>query len=114
MNNGISDKLKALRKAKRLTQQDVADAIGLQRSTISNYEIGRRSPSLHDLQRIAAYYGVSLDYFGIVSADDIAEIIARAREVFTDPEISTAAKDELYKELINPDQLDWMPYRGEN
>ena len=22
--------------------------------------------------------------------------------------------DELYKELINPDQLDWMPYRGEN
>lgn len=43
----IGLKLKSLRKAKRLTQQEVAERFGLSRTTISNYEIGRRKPTIN-------------------------------------------------------------------
>ena len=100
MNNySIGEKLKTLRKTQKLTQQAVSDRVGIKRSTISNYEIDRRTPSLIDLKRLAAFYGVGLDYFGVTTTDDVAEIIARARNVFESPEVSEETKNELYKEL---------------
>lgn len=91
--------LRNLRMSKKITQQTVADAVNIKRSTISNYEIGRRTPSLNDLRTLAEYYGVGLDYFGVTPPDEITEIIARARNVFEDSDVSDAKKDELYKTL---------------
>lgn len=100
MTDSIGNKLKILRKTQKMTQQDVADKLNIKRSTISNYEINRRTPSLNELKRIAAFYGVGLDYFGIASKDEILEILTRAKEVFANDQIPTAQKEELYKELM--------------
>lgn len=97
--NDVGKKLKSLRKAKRLTQQSAADALGVKRSTISNYEIGRRLPPIDYLQNAAAFYGVGLDFFGVVSTDYVSDILIRARDVFNNPNISDESKNELYKEL---------------
>jgi len=97
--NDVGKKLKSLRKAKRLTQQSAADALGVKRSTVSNYEIGRRLPPIDYLQNAAAFYGVGLDFFGVVSTDDVSDILIRARDVFNNPNISDESKNELYKEL---------------
>jgi transcriptional regulator with XRE-family HTH domain len=97
--NDIGKKLKSLRKAKRLTQQSAADALGLKRSTVSNYEIGRRLPPIDYLQNAAAFYGVGLDFFGVVATDYVSDILMRADEVFNSPNISDEAKNQLYKEL---------------
>ena len=100
MKSTIADKLKALRKAKGYTQQDVADAIGTSRATVGGYEIGRRQPRLPDLQKMADFYGVGLDYFGIATTDDVFDVLARAKDVFASDEISKEEKDNLYKELM--------------
>lgn len=97
--NDVGKNLKSLRKAKRLTQQSVADALGVKRSTVSNYEIGRRLPPIDYLQNAAAFYGVGLDFFGVVPIDDVSDILIRARNVFNNPNISDESKNELYKEL---------------
>lgn len=99
MNVSIGEKIKTLRKTRGLTQHTFADQVGIKRSTISNYEIDRRTPSLVDLKQIAAFFGVGLDYFGIAATDDITDILARARDVFESPDVSEQTKDELYKEL---------------
>lgn len=96
----IADKLRTLRKAKGYTQQDVADAVGISRAAIGGYEIGRRSPRLPDLQKMAEFYGVGLDYFGVASTDEIFDLLARAKDVFASDEISKEEKDNLYKELM--------------
>ena len=83
MNDSIGQKLRLLRKEKRMTQQELADALQIKRATISNYEIGRRSPHLSELRRIAEYFGVGLDYFGMVQTDDVLDLIARAKAVFS-------------------------------
>ena len=99
MSSTIGSKLKSLRKAKGYSQQYVADRVGLKRSTISNYEIDRRLPSLTDLKRVADFYGVGLDYFDLSATDSIEELLAKARDIFLSDEISVETKDDLYKEI---------------
>lgn len=96
----IGRKLKTLRKGKGLTQLDVANRLGLVRATISNYEVGRRTPHLSELKRFAELYGVGLDYFGVSEKDKSFELLSRAKEVFNDENRSQEEKEKLYKELM--------------
>lgn len=100
MNDSIGQKLRLLRKEKRMTQQELADALEIKRATVSNYEIGRRSPHLSELRRIAEYFGVGLDYFGMVQTDDVLDLLARAKNVFDNENIPVDKKEEVYKELM--------------
>ena len=100
MTNSIGAKLKTLRKGRKLTQEQAAERLGVTRATISNYEVGRRSPHLSELKRFAEFYGVGLDYFGIVPTDEIFDLISRAREVFNSDDVPKDKKDEIYKELM--------------
>lgn len=95
----IGKKLKALRHTKGLTQQDLANILNIKRSTISNYEIGRRSPHLSELQRLAEVLGVSLDYFGVGSTE-VHDLIARAKVIFEDDNVAIADKAAVYKEVM--------------
>lgn len=54
--------LKQLRTAKKLTQTQVADYVGVSRSVISAYENDTRYPSYEVLIRLSVLLGVSTDY----------------------------------------------------
>ncbi len=99
LNASIGERLRELRKSQHKTQQTVADAINIKRSTLSNYEIGRRRPSLDELKALAQYYNVSLDFFGVAPSDDLADIIARASKIFKSDDIPDTKKDALYMQL---------------
>lgn len=99
MVNNIGDKIKILRKVRGLTQTQLADKLNVGRATVSNYEIGRRSPHLKELERIASALGVGLDYFGVGSSD-INDLIARANLLFNDANITAADKERAYKEIM--------------
>lgn len=58
----MNNKLKELRKNSALTQKQIADVIGIDRSTYSYYENGKASPSLEVLIKIAKVFNVTLDY----------------------------------------------------
>lgn len=58
----LSERLLKLRKKYDLNQDDVADIIGVGRSTYSNYEQGIREMDFASLIKLADYYKVSLDY----------------------------------------------------
>ena len=100
MSEVIGKKLKQLRKSKGLTQEQVAEKVDITRSTISNYEIGRRTPHLKDLSALAGVFGVGLDYFGISPKDEAFDLISRAKEIFESNEVSVETKEELYREMM--------------
>lgn len=58
----LSEQLKQIRKANKFTQQDLADAVGIERSTYASYETGRNKPDVILLKRIANVFGVSSDF----------------------------------------------------
>lgn len=58
----IGNKLKKLRIERGLTQQTVADALGISHSVYSQYENDEREPSLRRMISISRFFMVSLDY----------------------------------------------------
>lgn len=58
----FSDKLKELRKSKGIKQSDLAKALYLRQSSISDYENNRSTPNPDTLKKIAEYFNVSADY----------------------------------------------------
>ena len=57
----IATRLAELRKTKGLTQQALADAIGLHVTQVKRYESGNSQPSLEDLKKIAQTLRVTTD-----------------------------------------------------
>ena len=55
-------RLKELREEKRLTQKELAKALGLKRTRIAAYETGVNNPEYAVLLRLADYFHVTLDY----------------------------------------------------
>ena len=97
----IGDKLKTLRKGRKLTQDQVADRFGLTRGAISNFEIGKRRPDIKLLQAFAEFYGVPLDYFGEnTQKDELFDLLSRAKVIFKDDNVSKETKEELYREFM--------------
>ena len=100
MTNDVGKKMQTLRKGRKLSQQELADKMGVSRATISNYEVGRRAPHLSELKRFAEFYGVGLDYFGLASTDELFDLLARAKSVFESPSVSKETKDDLHLQLM--------------
>ena len=57
----FSENLKRIRLEKGLTQQYLADALGVSRSAVAVYESGRIEPSIEKLLNLSSSLGVSLD-----------------------------------------------------
>lgn len=55
--------LKALRINKKITQQFVAEKLGVTSRTIANWEAGRTYPDLKQLKDLEELYGVPLTVF---------------------------------------------------
>lgn len=100
MTTDIGKKLQTLRKGRKLSQQQLADKMGVSRATVSNYEVGRRAPHLAELKRFAEFYGVGLDYFGVASTDEVFDLLSRAKAVFESSSVSKEKKDELHLALM--------------
>ncbi|MCS1384793.1 MULTISPECIES: helix-turn-helix domain-containing protein [Lysinibacillus] len=56
------ERLKKLRKEKKLTQTELGSKINVTKVSISGYESGNRSPDTDTLQRLADFFEVSTDY----------------------------------------------------
>lgn len=65
----FKDRLKLLRKEKRLTQVKLAEMLNYGYTAIANYESGRNQPSIPDLKKIASIFNVSMDY--LLGVNDI-------------------------------------------
>ena len=59
--NLVAQTIQELRKAKKLTQKEVADVIGVKLPTYSTYETGRSEPPVEILVRLSYLFNVSLD-----------------------------------------------------
>ena len=99
------DNLVHLRKLNRLTQEDIAEKVGVTRQAIAKWEAGETVPDLDKCRLLADVFGVSLDdlakykaeenlgldlppkgkhLFGIVTVGDKGQIVipAKARKLF--------------------------------
>ena len=66
----IGEKIAQARREKRLTQEELADRLGVSRQAVSKWESGAAQPETDKLARLSGLLGVSCDY---LLCDDAAE-----------------------------------------
>lgn len=94
----FKEMLKYLRVRDNLSQAELADKLGVAKSTISMYEVGKREPDFETLEAIADFFNVDMNFLlGKDGAendhyylnDETREI---AQEVFENPDMRTLFK----------------------
>lgn len=117
----MKNKLKELRKNSALTQKQIADVLGIDRSTYSYYENGKASPSLAVLMRIAKVFNVTLDY--VIYGDDSktvqANVLSDSCSVYTKVDSFVNLSDTeksllMYSRLLDSDSVDDLVKYAEN
>lgn len=97
-----------LRDSKGLKNSEVAREIGIPRSTFSDWKSGRSHPKTDKLQKIADYFGVTIEYLmkgeeaevKYYTNDETARMV---QEAFDDPDIRIllSAKKDLTPNEFN-------------
>lgn len=87
----IGEKIKMLRKEKKLTQKELAKEIGVTASTVTKYENGQLEPNIEVLNRISNIFRISIS---ALVEDDYSR-----KEFSTEPEFLS-----LY-ELVNSKEI---------
>ena len=70
----FGDRLKELRKRSKLSQEQLAQQLGITKGMISSYETSMRMPSYHILLKISFLFNVATDYLLGKNADDMLNI----------------------------------------
>ena len=78
--------LRELRRAKNLSQEDIAEALGLAKSTVSMYERGNRRPNLAVVTKLAELFSVTVDALLGASEPEPEQELPREVTV-SDPEL---------------------------
>lgn len=71
-------KLQELRKAKGLTQEELASSLFVSRTAVSKWESGRGYPNIDSLKAIAAFFSVTMDE--LLSGDEVLSIADAERQ----------------------------------
>lgn len=71
----FSDKLKELRKARGLSQEELSEVLDVSRQSISKYENGTAEPDLDKLAILVKFFDVSFDYLLGEDGREAAEAI---------------------------------------
>ncbi len=105
------DRLKSLRKKKGLTQTDLGDMMGLDKSTICCYEKGTRQPPLENIIDFMQIFAVTADY--LLGSDHLIKTVINPKytvKSMTEEEVIFI--DELRKDKMIYDILLENPKRG--
>ncbi len=86
------NQLKIIRSANKLKQYQVADALGISRSTYCSYETGRRSVDMDTLSRLSHFYKLPMNAF------------------FEDAYVESVSEDEMYENGIEAKYLSQLSY----
>ena len=57
----MKTRIRELRKARKLSQEELADAVGTTRQTITSIEVGKYTASLPMAYKIARFFGLTIE-----------------------------------------------------
>lgn len=86
----IGERIAQLRKSRSMSQFQLAKTLNIATSTLGMYETNKRKPNMEMLEKIADFFGVSIDYL-------------LGRETTDKPDI------DLYKAIDNAMSFDGKP-----
>lgn len=107
MKNAVfSQNLKMLRTERKETQENLAEKLYVDKTAISHWENGRRTPNAEMQEMIAKYFGVTREELVGISDESVEITKIPGCEIFCFPQIDFEKKPafKLYKEALEIDK----------
>ncbi len=101
----LGERIKKLRESKGLTQKELANQLGLTDGAIGFYEVGKRNPPLDTLNKLADFFGVSIDY--LLGRTDIENL-------YKDKELIEKQRKEMHKYFTIEELEEFIREKREN
>ena len=99
MNEKFNENLRKARTEKKLTQQQVADLLGVAKSTYCQYETGASEPNILRLKKLAKILETNIDsLLGIESPEQLEKDFNRLKDKFGEKKL--LAYFEALKKVI--------------
>lgn len=101
---GFPDQLKKARLDMNYTQQQVADIMGITKSTYCGYETGKRQPDVAKIKQLASILNTSGDILletGFENINSSSNIDDEARQLIQQYKLLNASDRELIKKLVD-------------
>ncbi len=76
----FGEKLQELRKARSLTQEQLAEALYVSRTAVSKWESGRGYPSIDSLREVSRFFSVTIDE--LISPDEVVSAAQAEKRSF--------------------------------
>lgn len=113
--NQFKNILKSLRLSNNLTQQQLADKLGVKQNTISMYENGLRTPDLSFVGEIADFFNTDINYLingkGTVSIPVLGDVVAG---VPADAVEYTQGYEEISQDLASRGEFFALKIKGDS
>ena len=103
MNIKTADRLCTLRKEHKLSQEELAEKLGVSRQAVSKWERSEASPDTDNLIELAHIYGVTLDE--LLNGEDAVDLIKENKESEVSDDSSFRWSDDGYDVVINGDSI---------
>lgn len=87
----LASYLRMIREQKNLTQNDLANVLGIKRAGYSHYEIGKNVPPVDKLRILADFYKIPLEKFVRLTGDEFVD---------SQEEGGESSSQELYSSYI--------------
>ena len=100
-NMGFRKTIRQLRDSAKVSQQDIANKVGIARATYAGLESGRRDPNLTEIRNIAEFYQIA-------PSDLINEAPYRVEEPITPYQFKPQSSDITPRDInpqVNPEKL---------
>lgn len=101
--NDLGQKIKHLRTLRKLTQQEIAEKMGVARNTVSQWETGERKMSAEQLIKFAQIVRVTLDYFDSPNTavdTEFFNLLSKLSYFFSNNGVSDKDKDSAYQDIM--------------
>ncbi len=76
----LADRIQALRKAKGISQEELADQVGVSRQAVSKWESEQSTPDLEKIIAMSGFFGVTTDYL-LKGIEPAADQTQKGREI---------------------------------
>ena len=102
------NRIKELRKKKKVTQQEVAEAIGITRRGFQKWENGESQIKSNNAQQLADYFGVNVGYLlGYDEADQMNNLVNNELENLTQKLNQYREQYDVLKKVLS-DKLQYL------
>ena len=101
MNSNLGNKVRLLRKKRKLRQDDLGKILNLSRSQISNLESGKRNFNLQQIKKLCNYFKIDMSYFFMEETTaSCLDLLDKVKLLFESKELTNSQKDDLFSSIM--------------